>query len=77
MTRVEHNGYVLVQTDNDGFMAYKDGKFFLHASTTGFMEEEEQIEAFDQLLKVVNNSKDAKRYSVKELFGDIDLTQFN
>jgi len=48
-------------------MVYKDGRFFLHASVSEFMEEEELIATFDELLEITNNAKNQKRVRFEDL----------
>lgn len=53
----EHNGYVISQMSDGDVTVYKDGRFYLHATLSGYMEEEALIETIDQLIKMREEMK--------------------
>ena len=63
---LEYNGYVIEQSNQAPFydvMVYKDGRFVMHASVSGVLEEEELKTVVDQMIELSRNFQ--KKQSVK------------
>lgn len=57
---LEYKGYEVTQTDHSIYM-YRNGRFVLHASVDGMMEEEELHQTLDFLItKCINFKKNSK-----------------
>lgn len=58
---VEHNGYMISQMSDGDITVYKDGRFFLHANATKYMEDDELVETMDSLIKMMEEMKAKER----------------
>lgn len=58
---VEHNGYMISQMSDGDITVYIDGRFYLHANATGYMDEEKLIETVDSLIYMIDEMKAKER----------------
>ena len=54
---VEHNGYMISQMSDGDVTVYKDGRFYLHANMTCYLEEEELIENVESIIKMMDEMR--------------------
>jgi hypothetical protein len=54
---VEHNGYMISQMSDGDVTVYKDGRFYLHANMSGYLEEEELIENVESIIKMMDEMR--------------------
>ena len=57
---LEYKGYVIVQTDEDGFhdiVAYQNGRFAFQACTDSHLEDDELKDTVDQLLNLFKDNQ--------------------
>lgn len=54
---VEHNGYMISQMSDGDVTVYKDGRFYLHANMSGYLEEDELIENVKSIIKMMDEMR--------------------
>ena len=57
---LEYKGYVIVQTDEDGFhdiVAYQNGRFAFQACTDSYLEDDELKDTVDYLLNLFKENQ--------------------
>ena len=54
---VEHNGYMISQMSDGDVTVYKDGRFYLHANMSGYLEELELIENVESIIKMMDEMR--------------------